>query len=171
MAVVVDNTGVSSRQQIQITVGDVSKSKVADWRDEIHQVVLNEGDRLMRGDVREFPRLECKLSLDEYGILVLRRSGAAVAGEDEEEDGGGRRGGPIWRTGGHKDWYGPNFATLEKGQLVVYRGTPGHPELALWKSKATPGPGTYKLGITASKGLVIFQDLGGKAGRIVWKSN
>jgi hypothetical protein len=171
VAVVVDNTGVSSRQQIQITVGDVSESKVADWRDEIHQVVLNEGDRLTRGDVRDFPRLECKLSLDEYGILVLRRSGAAVASEDEDEEGRGRRGSPIWRTAMHKDWYGPNFATLEKGQLVIYRGTPGHPELALWKSKATPGPGTYRLGITASKRLVVFREVEGNKREIVWKGN
>ena len=115
VAVAVDKTGVSSRQQIQFTVGNVSERKAADWRDDIHQVVLNEGDRLMRGDVRDFPRLECKLSLDQNGILVLRRSGTPVDSGDAEEAAGDRRGGAIWRTGMHKDWYGPNYATLRRG--------------------------------------------------------
>ena len=52
---------------------------------------------------------------------------------------------------------------------MIYRGTPDHPELALWKSKAPSGPGTYKLGITASKRLVVFQEVGGKERKIVWK--
>ena len=70
-AVAEDNTGTFGWREIQIAVGDVSQDGAADWSDEIHQIVLNEGERLMDGEVREFPRLECYLFLNEDGRLVL----------------------------------------------------------------------------------------------------
>ncbi|MHC4595730.1 MAG: Ig-like domain-containing protein, partial [Planctomycetota bacterium] len=42
-----DKTGFRSHQEIQIAVGNVSQKSAANWRDEIHQVILNEGERLM----------------------------------------------------------------------------------------------------------------------------
>jgi hypothetical protein len=69
-----------------------------------------------------------------------------------------------------KDPDGPHYAVFEKGQLVVYRGTPERHEVALWKSKAVSEPGTYKLGINVSKRLVIFREVNGTKREIVWMS-
>ena len=54
-----DITGTPGCLEIQITVGDVSKNSEATGSDEIHQIILNEGEWLMDKEVREFPRLEC----------------------------------------------------------------------------------------------------------------
>jgi len=72
-AVAEDKTGTPGRREIQIAVGDVLENSVPNWSDEIHQVILNEGERLMDGDIREFPRLECYLTLDDDGRLSLFR--------------------------------------------------------------------------------------------------
>ena len=158
-----DKNGLRSHQEIQIAVGDVSQNIAANWRDEIHQVILNEGEWLMDGDIREFPRLECFLTLEEDGRLALFRG--APRGRD----------GLIWKTRGKADRPTPQptvprfYTVLENGQLVVYRRTPGHPKLALWKSNKPSGPGLYKLGITASRRLVIFSEVGEKR-KIIWRS-
>jgi len=163
-AVAEDKNGLCSHQEIQIAVGDVSQDRAANWRDEIHQVILNEGERLMNGNVREFPRLECFFSLEDDGRLAL------FAGTL------GRREGLIWKTRGKADRPTPQptpprfYTALENGQLVVYRGTPGHPKLALWKSNKPSDTGTYKLGITASKRLIVFRELEGEKRKIVWRS-
>ncbi|GAF76921.1 unnamed protein product, partial [marine sediment metagenome] len=162
-AVAEDNTGVRSQQEIQIAVGNVSENSSADWRDEIHQVILNEGERLMPGDVREFPRLECYFTLEDEGRLALFRGTP------------GRSEGLIWKTRGKADRPTPQptpprfYTVLENGQLVVYRGTPDNPEVILWKSSKPSGPGPYKLGITASRRLVIFSEVGEKR-KIIWRS-
>jgi hypothetical protein len=155
-AVAEDKTGIFSQQEIQIAVGDVSENSKANWRDEIHEVILNEGERFMIGDVREFPRLECYLKMHDNGKLVLHRGTP-----DRSED-------PIWLSRSKDPDGGLHYAAFEKGQLVTYRGTPDHPEVALWKSKMVSDPGTYKLGITVSKKLVVFREVEGK---IVWMSN
>jgi len=52
---------------------------------------------------------------------------------------------------------------------VVYRGTPDHQEVALFKTKKVSDTGPYKLGISVSKKLVVFRDEGKKT-EIVWMS-
>jgi hypothetical protein len=162
-AVAEDKNGLRSHQEIQIFVGDVSQNITANWMDEIYQVILNEGDRIMDGDIRKFPRLECFLTLEEDGRLALF-CGAP-----------GRRKGLIWKTRGKADRPTPQstvprfYTVLENGQLVVYRKTPGHPKLALWKSNKPSNTGTYILGITVSKRLVIFSEAGEKR-KIIWRS-
>jgi len=162
-AVAEDKNGLRSHQEIQIVVGDVSQNITANWRDEIYQVILNEGERIMDGDIREFPRLECFLTLEADGRLALFRGTP------------GRRKGLIWKTRGKADRPTPQptvprfYTVLENGQLVVYRRTPGHLKLALWKSNKPSDTGTYKLGITASRRLVIFIEVGEKR-KIIWRS-
>ena len=156
-AVAEDKTGIFNQREIQISVGDVSKNSAANWRDEIHQVILNEGERLMVGDVRVFPRLECYLRMHDNGKLVLRRGAP------------GRSGDAIWRSRSKDPDGGLHYAAFKKGQLVTYRGTPEHPKVALWKSKEVSEPGTYKFGITASRKLAVFRE--GEKRKIVWRSN
>jgi hypothetical protein len=152
-AVAEDKTGILSRQEIQIAVGDVSDNSEANWKHEINQVILNEGERMMGGEVREFPRLECKIKLHPNGKLVLINEDAGLIGgswsKDEDDV--------------------PHDAVLAKGQLVTYRGTPDRPEATLWESRKPKDKGPYKLGITASRRLAVFRDEG-KRPTIVWMS-
>jgi len=67
----------------------------------------------------------------------------------------------------HRDYRDPQYATLEKGQLVIYRGTPDHQEATLFKTPPVSDAGTYKLGITASKRLIIYREVDGKR-KTVW---
>ena len=158
-----DKNGLSSHQEIQIDVGDVSQNSPANWREKIHQVILNEGERLMDGEVREFPRLECFLTLEEDGRLALFRG--SPLGRD----------GLIWKTRGKADRPTPQptpwrfYTVLEHGQLVVWRGTPDNPDVILWQSNKPSEPGPYRLGITVSKRLAIFRDEA-KRSKIVWRS-
>ena len=162
-AVAEDKNGLRSHQEIQIAVGDVSQNSTADWRDEIHQVILNEGERLLDGDIHEFPRLECFLTLEEDGRLALFRG--TPRGRD----------GLIWKTRGKADRPTPQptvprfYTVLENGQLVVYRSTPDNPQVILWQSSKVSETGPFKLGITASKRLVIFREVGDKR-KIIWRS-
>jgi hypothetical protein len=162
-AVAEDKNGLRSVREIQVTVGNVSQNSAANWREEIHQVILNEGERLMDGDIHEFPRLGCFLTLEEDGRLALFRG--VPRGRD----------GLIWKTRGKADRPTPQptpprfYAVLENGKLVVYRGTPDNPDVILWQSGKVSGPGPYKLGITASRRLVIFSEVEGKR-TVVWRS-
>lgn len=150
-----DNAGTIGRQEIRISLGDVSQSDVATRSDEIHQVILNEGEWFKDDEIRKFPRLECYLFLDEDGRLVLNRG---TPGESH---------GMIWKSAMYKDPQGPHYATWENGQLAIYRGTLGHPEANPFKTP--PGPGLCKLAITVSKQLVIFREVAAKK-RTVWRS-
>ena len=71
----------------------------------------------------------------------------------------------------YRDPHGSHYATLEKGQLVIYRGTPDHPEATPFKTPSVSGPGPYILGITVSKKLVIAREVEGKKRETVWTSN
>lgn len=61
------------------------------------------------------------------------------------------------------------FKEAGRENLVVYRGTPEHPEVALWKSKEMTESGPYQLGITAAKRLVVFRYEGKKI-EIFWRN-
>ena len=154
-----DKTGTLGRREIQIFVGDVSQNIAANWRDEIHQVILNEGERLMEGDVRNFPRLECDFKINEDGRLVLH---GVISGTSRNRV-------LIWKSEMYKDPQGSHYATVEKGQLVLYRGTPDTPEATPFKTPSVSGTGPYKLGITVSKRLAVFRGEGKKT-EIVWMS-
>jgi hypothetical protein len=163
-AVAQDRNGLRSKQEIQIAVGNVSKNSKADWRDEIYQVILNEGERLSAGDVRKFPRLECYLTINEEGSLILLRGAP------------GKSNGFIWKTRGKADRPTPQpvlphfYAEMENGQLVVYRTYPGKPKLRIYETRSVSDPGPYQLGITSSKRLVVYREAEGKR-KVVWKSN
>ena len=156
-AVAEDKTGVRSWREIQISVGDVSENSAADWRDEIHQVILNQGERLMVGDVRDFPRLECYLKMHDNGKLVLHGGTP-----DRTKD-------PIWLSWSKDPDGGSHYAVLENARLKTYRGMPDNPEVVIWESKNPEDKGPYQLGITASRRLVIFSEVGEKR-KIIWRS-
>jgi len=159
----VDNTGERNQQEIQIAVGNVSKDAKADWRNEIYQVILNEGEKLMLGDVREFPRLECFLTINAEGSLILLRGSP------------GKSNGFVWKTSGKADRPTPQpvlprfYAVMRNGRLGLYRTYPGKPELGIFETRSVSEPGSYKLGITASKRLAVFREEGTRS-KIVWMS-
>jgi hypothetical protein len=159
-AVAEDKTGTFGRQQIQIAVGDAAGSSVPVREDEIHQVILNEGERITGEDKLVFQRLECDLTVNEDGRLVLH--GIAPSG----------RFALLWKAVMHRDRTdGPYYAVLEKGRLTTYRAEPGKPEVMIFQTPEVPGGGPYKLGITNSKQLVIFHETEGGETRIVWKGS
>lgn len=160
-AVAEDNTGTFGWQEIQIAVGDVSHKTAKVWEDEIHQVILTEGERLMEGDVRNFPRLECDLKINEDGRLVLH---GVIPGKSSNRV-------LFWKSEMYKDPQGSHYATVENGQLVLYRGTPENPEATPFKTPSVSGPGPYKLGITVSKKLVVYREVKGEKRKTVWMSN
>ncbi len=162
-AVAEDANGFRSRQEIQIVVGSGSKPDATNWRDAIHEVILNEGELFVDGKIFDFPRLKCFLTLEADGRLAL--FGGAPS----------KRDGLIWKTRGKADRPTPQpvpsrfYTEFKKGQLTVYRGTPGNSDAMLWQSTKASGPGSYKLGITASKKLIIYSESEGKR-RVKWKT-
>jgi hypothetical protein len=71
----------------------------------------------------------------------------------------------------HRDYLDPQYAILENGRLVIYRGTPGNRETTLFETPPVSGTGPYKLGITISRKLVIFRGEDEKKPEIVWTSH
>ena len=163
-ALAVDKNGLSTSGEINIAVGNASHSTMGNWKDEIHQVVLNEGEIFRGEDIRDFPRLECYLNLAEDGTLALIRG---IPGNNEGE---------IWGTIGKADR--PKiqpvpyhfYTVLENGQLRIYREKPGPPKVKIFETPEVSAPGPYKLGITTSKKLVVFRGEGRRS-EIVWMSN
>ncbi|TWU31223.1 hypothetical protein [Novipirellula artificiosorum] len=96
--------------QLDATDGDVSQHSAVTKTDPIDQVILKEGERLMDEDVREFPRLECELKINEDGRLVLQ---GVLPGQSRSRI-------LIWKSVMYKDPQGCHYATLENGQLVIY---------------------------------------------------
>lgn len=156
-AVAEDNTGSLGWEEIQITVGDGSDIPEANLDAEVHQVILNEGERLTDDDVRLFPRLECYLILQDDGRLTLRH------GTPDNSKG------EIWHTSMHKDRSGdPMYSVVENGRLTTWRIRPDKPEVKLYQSPPVSGSGPYKLGITVSKKLVIFNETEGGKVKVLW---
>lgn len=152
-AVAEDKTGTLGWKEIDFVVGDFSKNKMINWKDEIYQVILEEGESLGDKEVIDFPRLECKLGLNQDGRLVLSHY----------------RDGRIWQPSMHRDYLDPQYVTLENGQLIIYRGNPGNNEAMLYSTPEVEGVGPYKLGITISRKLVIFREKKGRK-EIVWEN-
>jgi hypothetical protein len=162
-AVAVDKNSLRTYKEINIAVGNASHSSIGDWKDEIYQVILNEGEIIEDKDIREFPRLECFLTLEKDGTLAL------VNGTPSDSES------RIWGTIGKANRPKPQpvpyrfYTVLEKGQLRIYRKKPGRPKLKIYETRSVSDPGPFKLGITASKRLVIFSEVGKKR-KIAWRS-
>ena len=157
LATTVENkAGSLTEREIQVRVGNVSRHARPDsWKDEIHQVLLMEGERMMAGDEIKLTRLECKLKVNDDGKMVLIDRGVKL----------------IFKTWS-KDDDGPHFATLEDGRLRCYRGTPENHEVVLWESPTpkSKGTGPCQLGITAGKRLIIYRETEGRPRTVVWMS-
>lgn len=167
-ALAVDKNGLSTSKEINVRVGNASPGDVDEWKDEIHAVILNEGDVFSEGDIREFPQLECFLELNEEGALALMK-GTPGKGNGEIWGTKGRADRPKWKTMPQPNPY-HFYTVLENGQLQIYRQKSGYPKMQIYKSPSVSGPGPFKLGITASKSLVVFRE-DGKKNEIVWRSN
>jgi hypothetical protein len=157
-AIAEDNNGIISRKVIKVAVGGVPITDSEDWREEVHEVILEEGDYLGDKEVREFPRIECHLYLNDDGRLVLY------------EGTRGNAGARIWQPSMHRDYWDPQFLILEDGQLAIHRGTPGNIEATLFETPPVSGEGPFKFGITVSRKLVIYREAGSQK-EIVWTSN
>jgi hypothetical protein len=158
-AVATDKAGITGRRAIQVAVGDASNANATDWREAIHQVILNEGEYLMDGESREFPRLNCYLYLNEDGRLRLN------AGTRKDFKG------MIWQASMHRDYLDPQYVALENGQLKIHRGTPGSPDATLFSTPPVAGPCPYQFAITVSRKLVVVRGADGKEREIVWRSH
>lgn len=163
-AVAVDKNGFRTSEEINIAVGNASPGIVGDWKDEIHEVILNEGETFTNGDIREFPRLNCYLSLGADGSVALN---SGTPGNSE---------GIIWGTNGKGNRPKPHpvpfrfYIALDDGQLQVHREKPGRPKVIIYETRSVSDPGPYRLGITASRSLAVFREDGNKT-EIVWRSN
>ena len=162
-AVAVDKNGLSTSGELNVGVGNASQSLMGDWENEIHQVILNEGETFRNGDIRKFPRLECFLSLANDGSLALNHGSP------------GNSKGRIWGTNGKANRPKPHpvpfrfYMALAEGRLQILREKPGRPNVIIYETKKPDDSGPYKLGITASRRLVVFRK-DGKKSKIVWRS-
>lgn len=157
-----DKTGVRSEKDIQFAVGDVSMDTAGHWKNEIHAVVLREGERFEEGDIRTFPDLDCHLTIDEEGSLLLMRG---LPGKSE---------GFIWKTRGKADRPTPQpvpphfYITMKDGRMQLMRTYPGKPEQLLYQSNRPSDSGEYKLGITAALRLLVYRDTGQGGIKTAW---
>ena len=155
--VAVDYTGTLGSQEIHITVGDISDYNEINLDAEIHEVILNEGERFTDNDVLIFPRLECYLILPEDGRLVLSH------GTPDNSKG------EIWHTSMYKDRSGyPLYSNVENGRLTTWRIRPDNEKVKLYQSPNVSKSGAYKLGITVSKKMVVFRETDKKKREIIW---
>jgi hypothetical protein len=163
-AVAVDQNGLRTSRKIDVQVGDVSRSRKDAWKDEIHAVILTEGEIFRNGDIREFPRLNCYLSLEDDGSIALN------AGSSDKS------GGEIWGTNGKANRPKPHpvpfrfYLSVEDGQMKIIREKPGRPKVVIYRTRPVSGPGPYKLGITAARSLAVFRDNGDNT-EIAWRSH
>ena len=163
-AVAVDKNGVRTSREIDIEVGNTSRRRKDAWKDDIHEVILNEGETFRNGDIREFPRLNCYLSLEDDGSIELN---AGSPGNSEGE---------IWGTNGKANRPKPHpvpfrfCIALDSGQLQVQREKPGRSKVIIYETRPPLGRGPFALGITASRSLAVFRKDGMKT-EIVWRSH
>lgn len=151
-AMAVDRNGLRTSREINILVGNASWDAKGQWKDEIHQVILNDGEKLRAGEIRYFPRLECYLILEDEGSLSL------ISGTPDNS------GDRIWGTNGKADRPKPHavpfrfYLTVNNGQFKIVREKAGRPDVIIYQSRPMQGKGPFKLGITASRELVVIQE-------------
>jgi hypothetical protein len=159
-----DVNGLSSTAEINVSVGTDISGKADDWKNQIHQVILNEGEILRDGEIREFPRLDCYLTLEDDGAFVLMNGTPS------------KKKGKIWGTNGKANRPKPHpipfrfYTTVENGQLIIYREKQGRPKVKIYSTNPAKKAGSYKLGITAEKRLAVFRENEGKI-EFAWRSN
>jgi hypothetical protein len=158
-AVAFDKTGVTGRQVTYINVGNASEESKDAWKDEIHVVLLNDGEQ-MKSDKKDqtkikLPRLECWIAFQEDGKFVFRDESANAI---------------IWKTFS-KDEPGPHWAEFKNGQLNTYRGQPGNRDVLLWGSRKPQAKykGPFEFGITRDKRVAVFKEEGEKID-FIWRS-
>jgi hypothetical protein len=162
-AVAVDKNGLRTSREIDIQIGNGPQGRKDAWKNEIHEVILNEGETFRNGDIREFPRLNCYLRLEDDGSIAL------IAGSPGNSEG------EIWGTNGKANRPKPHpvsfrfFMAVVDGQLQVHREKPGRPNVIIYETRPVSASGPFKLGITAFKNLVVFRE-NGKQVEIVWQS-
>jgi len=157
-ALAIDQTGSQARREIRVQVGEETTEGQGKVGEQIHQVILNDGEVFMDSEVLDFPRLECHLALRDDGRLVLNHGAP------------GDKQGMIWKAMMHSDHGDDHYATLKRGQLITYRGTPGDEQATPYMTHPVPGQGPYQLGITTSKRLVIYRELEDGGMDIVWRN-
>ncbi len=163
-AMAVDKNGLRTSSAIDIAVGNASPDTKDDWKNEIHAVILNEGETFSNGEIRNFPKLECYLTLAEDGTLTFNNGSP------------GNSEGRIWGTNGKANRPKPHpvpfhfHIALDKGRMQILREKADRPKVLIYQTPPVKGPGPFKLGVTASRQLVVFRQVGGKT-QIVWRSH
>ena len=136
-AVAVDKNGLRTSREIDIQVGNASQPRKDAWKNEIHEVILSEGETFRDGEIREFPRLNCYLTLEDDGSIELN---AGSPGNKEGE---------IWGTNGKANRPKPHpvpfrfYITLDDGQMQVHREKPGRPKINIYRTRSVPGSGPF----------------------------
>ncbi|MCU0856986.1 MAG: lamin tail domain-containing protein [Pontiellaceae bacterium] len=121
-------------------------------------VILTNGNNLLDGEVRNYPSLNCYLTMQNDGNLVLYR-GAPGASQ-----------GVIW-SAGISYAIGDYFATLQSdGNLVIYKGTPTAAGIAVYASCSAGTTGNYLFGMLSSGRLVIAKGTSVSMGEEVWSN-
>ena len=164
----IDKNGLRTKKEINISAGDANPKSKDAWKDEIHRVILQRGEKFWDGDILKFPELNCALTLEDDGSLALingvRKKGNTVIWAN---NGKGNR--PKWKVKPEPKIF-RFYAFIEAGQHKIKCKKEDRPTVLIYKTRPAKEAGDYKLGITAAKSLAVFKDNRGKT-EIVWKSN
>ncbi|MFC2089454.1 Ig-like domain-containing protein [Bacteroidota bacterium] len=167
-AEVADKNGLRSSAELSVVVGDVIPETKNAWKDEIYQVILNEGEKIWEGDVIEFPDLNCFLTISDEGAISLQK-GTPKNKEGQIWGTNGKANRPKWKVKPEPVIY-HFYMVVENGQMKLYREKKGRPTVTIYETPPVSGPGPFKLGMTASRSLIVFREEGENT-KIVWRSN
>lgn len=158
-AVAIDKNGISGSMSATLKAGSPKPKALNDWEDNIHRVLLSEGE-MWKVDVDDeivipLERLERTLTFGGDGKIILR---------DDLTN-------AITFRANSKTATGRHHAIFENGKLTTYTNWPGDDEvLEIWqsfKNREFRQKGPFKLGITQGKRVVCFTEENGEA-EIVW---
>lgn len=161
-AVAIDRHGVSGRTSATIKVGSPKAKSANNWADNMHQVLLTDGE-IWKVDVGHeivipLRRLESTLTFGADGKIILQDDLTNV----------------ITFRANAKTKLGRHHAIFERGKLATYTQWPGDEEVfEIWqsfKSRKIEHQGPFKLGITQDKRVACFTEENGKV-EIVWFYN
>ncbi|GAB5560020.1 MAG: hypothetical protein SynsKO_16670 [Synoicihabitans sp.] len=158
-AVAIDRKGISGRATATIRVGSPKLNKANDWTQNIHRVLLSDGE-IWKVDIGQeivilLERLECTLTFGADGKIILRDDLTNVI---------------TFRANAHTK-AGRHHAVFEKGKLTTYNQWPEDEKVfQIWQSFSSQKiqqKGPFKLGITQGKRIVCFTEENGST-EIVW---
>ncbi len=161
-AVAIDQHGVSGRTSATIKVGSPKAKSANNWADNLHQVLLSDGE-IWKVDVSHeivipLRRLECTLTFGADGKIILQDDLTKV----------------ITFRANAKTKLGRHHAIFERGKLATYTQWPGDEGIfEIWQSyrnREIEHQGPFKLGITQDKRVACFTEENGKV-EIVWFYN